>query len=61
MEDRAFKKSRAMTFEEQDEDDPLVQQQGSNLAGRQGFGSSTVTSTSISSRKEDLEVSQQVQ
>jgi len=61
MEDRAFKKSHEMTFEEQDDDAPLVKQQGSNRVGRQGSGSSTVTSTSISSRKEDLEVSQRVQ
>ena len=47
-EDRAFRKSHEMPFEEQDEDAPIVQQQGSNLAGRQAYDSSTVTSTSIS-------------
>eukprot|EP00253_Pinus_taeda_P032313 PITA_32313 len=44
-----------------DEDAPLVQQQGSDLVGRQTSGSSIVTSTSISSREEELGVAQQVQ
>ena len=61
MEHKAFKKSHEMPFEEQDENAPLIQQQGSDLAGRQAFGSSTVTSNSNSSGEEEPGVSQQVQ
>jgi len=60
MEDKAFRKSREMPFEEQDEDTPLVQQKGSDLAGRQSSGSNMVTSTSISLREEEPRLSQQV-
>ena len=60
LEDKAFRKSHEISFEEQDEDAPLVQQLGSDLARRQAFGSSTVTSTNISSREEESGVSQQV-
>ena len=50
-----------MPTEEQFEDEPLVQRQlGEDPADGQPSGSSTVTSTSISSREENLDSSQQM-